>query len=120
MIDIDKACIKLGGTLSVQKKAVRIFDLNSNNVADLVVVDKALLSCSAGDSIYCGSDGCGIHFLAENNLAVITAQSWEFLKSKSGTQLMLLSLHGSKCNEQGTKVCYKALSFDKGTLIYQK
>jgi hypothetical protein len=101
-------------------QAVKL-DLDLDGNIDLGILDESGFSCPEfGASYYCGSGGCSIHFITTDDYKRGLVQGWEIITTQSGERLVLMSLHGSACNEVGFITCYKVISISKGKLVYQK
>ena len=101
-------------------QAVKL-DLDLDGNIDLGILDESGSSCPEfGASYYCGSGGCSIHLITTDDYKRGLVQGWEIITTQSGERLVLMSLHGSACNEVGFITCYKVISISKGKLVYQK
>ena len=115
------ARMECGDSFKLNEAAIVLEDLDLDGEIDFGVLNEAGYSCSEfGASYYCGSGGCSIHLITMEDYLRGTAQSWEIITTQHGEKVVLLSLHGSSCDEPGSTVCYKVISISKGKFIYQK
>lgn len=100
--------------------AVKLIDLDLDGDIDLGVIDESGYSCPEfGASYYCGSGGCSIHLITANDYLQGHAQGWEIITTQFRKKQILMSLHGSACNEPGFLICHKLLSISEGKLVFQ-
>ena len=115
------AKIDCGDSFELSEAAVNLTDLDLDGNIDLGILDESGYSCPEfGASYYCGSGGCSIHLITVDDYLKGLAQGWEIVTTNLGKSLILMSLHGSACDEPGFLTCYKVLSISEGKLVYQK
>ena len=105
---IDEGAKECDGDFSMNSEAIHVFELN-NTGESLTVLDEAEFECSSSASMYCGSGGCRVHFLLNEDSISGQVQGWEYIDGQ-----VLLGLHGSACDQVGTEPCYKKLKIQKG------
>jgi hypothetical protein len=114
------AKIDCGDSFELGEAAVKLTDLDLDGNIDLGIIDESGYSCpELGASYYCGSGGCSIHLITVDDYLQGHAQGWEIITTQFGENLILMSLHGSACDEPGFLTCYKVLSISEGKLVYQ-
>ena len=116
---ISNAKLSCGDTFAADE-AVK-FDLDSDGKIDVSILDESRFSCPEfWASFYCGNAGCAIHLITTDDYMRGHARDWEIITTKYGERVVLLSLHGSACNESGSTTCHKVFAISKGKLVYQK
>ena len=115
-----EAKMECGDSFELDETAVTLEDLDLDGKIDLGVLNEAGYSCPEFGSYYCGSGGCSIHLVTADGYLRGTAQGWEIITTQYGKKVILMSLHGSSCDEPGTTTCYKAISMSKDKYVYQK
>ena len=103
--------------IELEDNAVSYLDITLNGKIDIIVVDRGGFSCPNSQSIFCGSAGCRIHFIAADDQIDGMAQGWSAVEDQNGEKFILLGLHGSACDKSGFETCYKKLSLIDGQFI---
>lgn len=117
---IERAEQNCGSSFILEDKAVTYIELTSDSINSVIVVDEDGFQCPyTGPSTYCGSGGCKVHLLTEVEQLSGFARGWEIIQTQQGKKVILLSLHGSACEEVGTVGCFKVISVFEGRLVYQ-
>ena len=115
LADAAKACTEQDNGTFTSEGAVKEVDLTGDGTAD-TVVDEALFQCSTAASLYGGSGGSMVHFIANGSETTRLVQGWD-TANWAGSTLVLLALHGSECGGAGVDPCFEAMTWGANSFV---
>lgn len=113
-------CTASGAAFTYGTDAVKIFDFDSDNQADLTIVDSSKFRCSYSASFFQGSGGSVIHLLTQYDHKKILARSHKIINLENDEPVILLRVHGANCNASGHASCWMIYSVFNGKILSAK
>ena len=98
-----------------QGKAVSKIDLTDDGVLD-TVIDESQFQCSSAKSLYCGSGGCTLHTIVDDDVWSFQAEGWRMM-DWDGRPILLIARDGGWCGGAGAQVCYEAVVWSHGKML---
>ena len=98
-----------------QGKAVSKIDLTDDGVLD-TVIDERAFDCSSAKSLCCGSGGCTLHAIVDDEVWSFQAEDWRMI-DWDGRPILLIARDGGWCGGAGAQVCYEAVAWSHGKML---
>lgn len=97
------------GTLEVGEQAITAADLDGDGAADDRVVDFNHVQCQWNGSQWHGTGGAPLHFVIDDTRSASWwGHTWKTVDF-DGVRVILLSRHGSLCDDYGAAPCIQAI-----------
>ncbi len=113
-----KACADFeNGKFALEWGAINRTDLDGDLRQDWVL-DESGFACSSAVSLYCGTGGCESHFLVGDKVTSLLNQGWE-IKTFGRHRVLLMDVHGSRCDGIGPTPCVESLVWDKEARMWR-
>jgi hypothetical protein len=98
-----------------QGKAVSKIDLTDDGTLD-TVIDESDFRCSSSKSLYCGTGGCMLHAIVDDEVWSFQAEGWRMI-DWDGRPILLIARDGGWCGGAGAQVCYEAVVWSHGKML---
>lgn len=98
-----------------QGEAVSKIDLTGDGTLD-TVIDESDFSCSSSKSLYCGTGGCMLHAIVDDEVWSFQAEGWRMM-DWDGRPILLIARDGGWCGGAGAQVCYEAVVWSHGKML---
>ncbi|MGC9419972.1 MAG: hypothetical protein ACP5EN_13475 [Rhodovulum sp.] len=98
-----------------QGDAVSAVDLDGDGDLD-ALIDESRFGCSSAASMYCGSGGCMLHAVIDDQAWAFQAEAWRMI-DWNGRPILLIARDGGWCGGAGAQVCYEAVSWSHGQML---
>lgn len=95
--------------------AIIEIDLTGNGKAD-TLVDESQFSCSSAASMYCGSGGCMLHAVVDDQSWRFQAEGWHMIRWDDHP-ILLIARDGGWCGGTGAQLCYEAVTWSGGDML---
>ncbi len=109
------ACESYENGVFDQGKAVSRVDLTGDGISD-TVIDEGDFRCSSARSLYCGSGGCSLHAIVNEEVWSFQAEGWRMIDWE-GRPILLIARDGGWCGGAGAQVCYEAVVWSHGKML---
>ena len=107
-------CRTIGdGEFYAQEGAVTQLDLTGDGVADQLV-DASQFACSTAVTPYCGTGGCPLTIIVNDESFQFQAMRWKVIHWDE-QPVLLLHVPSSACNSLNWQPCIKALTWSEGS-----
>ncbi len=103
------ACTGLENGTFDPGEAVQPVDLTGDGQHN-ILIDEGKFSCTSAASMYCGSGGCQLHAIVDNQVTTWQATGWRTLTWGPAT-ILLIGRDGGWCGGAGSEVCFEALNW---------
>lgn len=109
------ACESYENGVFDEAKAVTKIDLTGDGNMD-TVIDESDFHCSSSKSLYCGTGGCMLHAIVNNEVWSFQAVGWRMI-DWDGRPILLIARDGGWCGGTGAQVCYEAVVWSHGKML---
>ena len=101
------------GEFFAEEGAVTQLDVTGDGVSDQIV-DASRFACSTAVTPYCGTGGCPLTVIVNDELFRFQAQRWKVIHW--GEQpVLLLQVHSAACESNNWQPCIKAMTWSEGS-----
>ena len=80
------------------------------------IVDESEYACSSAASLYCGTGGCMLNLIVENEVRAWQATGWKLVEWGQD-RILRIGRDGGWCGGAGAEVCYEALVWSNGRIL---
>ncbi|WP_299902060.1 hypothetical protein [uncultured Ruegeria sp.] len=80
------------------------------------LVDESQYSCSSAASMYCGTGGCMLNLIVDDETMSWQATGWRLI-DWGPDRILLIGRDGGWCGGAGAEVCYEALVWSNGKIL---
>ncbi|AXT27498.1 hypothetical protein D1823_13500 [Ruegeria sp. AD91A] len=80
------------------------------------IVDESQYSCSSAASMYCGTGGCMLNLIVDDETMSWQATGWRLI-DWGPDRILLIGRDGGWCGGAGAEVCYEALVWSNGKIL---
>jgi len=109
------ACESYENGVFDQGKAVSKIDLTDDGILD-TVIDESDFDCSSAKSLYCGSGGCTLHAIVDDEVWSFQAEGWRMIDWE-GRPILLIARDSGWCGGAAAQVCYDAVVWSHGKML---
>ena len=109
-----QSCADLDGEFAVRQGARRQVDFGDG--AAVALIDEAKFACTAAASLYCGSGGCQLHLISDDEALTFQATGWKVVHWGED-RILLIARDGVWCGGYGVDRCYEAVNRSGGRFL---
>jgi hypothetical protein len=110
-----QACASFENGQFDNTNAIVEVDLTGNGQTD-TLVDESRFSCSSAASMYCGSGGCMLHAIVDDESWRFQAEGWQMIEWHE-RPILLIARDGGWCGGAGAQLCYEAVTWSNGDML---
>ncbi len=97
--------------------AVTTIELRSQfGVVDAELVDESQYACSSAASLFCGTGGCMLNLIVDDEIRAWQATGWQLI-DWGPDRILLIGRDGGWCGGAGAEVCYEAVVWSDGKIL---